>query len=335
MAARVIEVSEPGGDLVFSERPVPIPGPGQVRVRVEACGICHSDVFAKDGGMPGSSWPLVPGHEVAGLIDDIGPDVHGWQSGQRVGVGWFGGNCGWCGACRSGDLMRCSGMPIPGVTIDGGYADYLVVRASALAAIPDGMTATEVAPLMCAGVTTFNALRRSTAQGGDLVAVLGLGGLGHLGVQYASKLGYETVAIARGAEKEDLARRCGAHAYIDSTADDPGAKLAGMGGAKVILCTAPSADAIHSCLAGLGPTGQTIVVGIAAKPIRISASALIGGASLLGHASGTAKDSEDTLRFSALTGVRAMVEARPLEEAPSAYERMVAGQARFRMVLTT
>lgn len=328
-------MAEAGGDLVLSERPIPSPGPGEVRVRVEACGICHSDVFSKQGGYPGSSWPLVPGHEVAGVVDEVGPGVEGSQDGQRVGVGWFGGNCGWCEACRAGDLIRCARLPIPGVTVDGGYGDYLVVRASALAAIPDGLTPTEAAPLMCAGVTTFNALRRSAARGGDLVAVLGLGGLGHLGVQYAAKLGFETVAIARGAEKEELARTCGAHHYIDSAAGDPGAALAELGGAKVLLCTAPSADAIHACLGGLGRGGQAVVVGVAAKPIRITASALIGGVSLVGHASGTAKDSEETLRFSALTGVRPMVETRALEDAGAAYERMIAGQARFRMVLTT
>lgn len=318
------------------ERPLPEPGRNQVRVRVHACGICHSDSWAKVGGYPGSSWPLVPGHEIAGTVDAVGPDVHRWSEGQRVGVGWFGGNCGWCEACRAGDFINCEHMPIPGITTDGGYADHVVVAASALARIPDGITDEDAAPLMCAGVTTFNALRHSPAGGGDLVAVLGLGGLGHLGVQYAAKLGFETVAIARGGEKEELARRCGAHHYIDSTATDPGEALAKLGGARVVLATATSAEAINACIGGLGRRGQIVVVGAAAEPVQAAPGALIGGGlSVVGHASGTSRDSEDTLKFSALWGIRPMTESRPLESAEEAYERMISGQARFRMVLTT
>ncbi len=333
---RSVQVPAPGGDFELVARPVPEPGPGQVRVRVEACGICHSDTWAKQGGYPGSTWPLVPGHEVAGVVDQIGEGVEGWVAGDRVGVGWFGGHCGWCEACRAGDLIKCERMPIPGITFDGGYADYLVVSASALARIPDELSAEESAPLMCAGVTTFNALRRSGARGGDTVAVLGIGGLGHLGVQFSAKMGFETVAIARGRDKEDLALRCGAHHYVDSTEGDPGQALAALGGADIILATATSADAVQACMGGLRRRGRAIVLGTPAKPIRAVAGTMINGdLSLVGHASGTSKDSEDTLRFSALFGVRPMVETRPLESAAEAYGRMISGDARFRMVLTT
>lgn len=333
---RAVQVGKQGSDFEMVERPVPEPGPGQALVRVHACGICHSDSWAKEGGYPGQSWPLVPGHEIAGTVEALGAGVKGWREGQRVGVGWFGGRCGWCPACRAGDFINCERMPIPGITADGGYADFVAVDASALAAVPDDLAAEDVGPLMCAGVTTFNALRRSAARAGDLVAVLGVGGLGHLGVQYAAKMGFRTVAIARGKGKEELARRCGAHHYIDATAGDPAAALQDLGGAAVILATVTSAEAMNAVLGGLGRRGQLIVVGASADPVQAPPGLLIGGGlSILGHASGTSTDSEDTLAFSALAGVRAMIETRPLEEAAGAYDRMLAGDARFRMVLTT
>jgi D-arabinose 1-dehydrogenase-like Zn-dependent alcohol dehydrogenase len=335
-SSRAVQVPDAGGDLSLIERDPAAPGPGHVRVKVAACGICHSDMFAKEGGFPGVSWPLVPGHEIAGTVDALGDGVQGWREGQRVGVGWFGGNCGWCDACRSGDLINCADLPIPGITMDGGYADHVIVRASALAAIPDEITDEDAAPLLCAGITTFNALRRSRARAGDLVAVLGVGGLGHLGVQYANKMGFETVAIARGTDKEDLARRCGAHHYVDSTAGDPAEALSALGGAAVILSTVTAADAMSAVLGGLGRRGQMVVVGATTDAIQAVPAAMIGtGLSIVAHASGTSKDSEDTLRFSALTGVRPMIETRPLEEAAEAYGRMASGEARFRMVLTT
>ena len=333
---RAMQVSELGGPFELVEREAPAPGDGQVLVRVQACGICHSDSFAKEGGFPGITHPLVPGHEIAGVIDSVGAGVHGWEAGQRVGVGWFGGNCGYCEPCRRGDLIGCQNMEIPGITCDGGYADYVVVRAGALALIPDELAAEDAAPLLCAGITTYNALRHSGARGGDLVAVLGLGGLGHLGVQFASKLGFDTVAIARGQEKGELARRLGARHYIDSTAQDPAAELARLGGARVILATVTNAAAMTGALGGLARRGRLLIVGASMEPIEIPPAMLIGGSkSIAGHASGTSIDSEDTLRFSVLTGVRPMIETLPLERATEAYERMLSGAARLRMVLTT
>lgn len=332
---RAMQVAEPGGDFELVERDVPEPGRGEALVRVEACGICHSDMYAKLGAFPGVTFPVVPGHEIAGRIAALGEGANGWEEGQRVGVGWFGGNCGWCEPCRRGQFISCQNMGIPGVTMDGGYADYVVVPASALASIPDDLDAAEAAPLLCAGITTFNALRHSSASGGDLVAVLGVGGLGHLGVQFAAKLGFETVAIARGTDKEALARELGAHHYIDSTASDPGAALAELGGAKVILATVTASAAMSACLGGLGPGGELIVVGASPDPIEVPPPAIIGGQrGVRGHASGTSKDSEDTLDFSVLSDVRARIETMPLERAAEAYERMMAGDARFRMVLT-
>ena len=332
---RAMQVAEAGGDFELVERDVPEPGRGEALVRVEACGICHSDMYAKLGAFPGVTFPVVPGHEIAGRIAALGEGANGWEEGQRVGVGWFGGNCGWCEPCRRGQFISCQNMGIPGVTMDGGYADYVVVPASALASIPDDLDAAEAAPLLCAGITTFNALRHSSASGGDLVAVLGVGGLGHLGVQFAAKLGFETVAIARGTDKEALARELGAHHYIDSTASDPGAALAELGGAKVILATVTASAAMSACLGGLGPGGELIVVGASPDPIEVPPPAIIGGQrGVRGHASGTSKDSEDTLDFSVLSDVRARIETMPLERAAEAYERMMAGDARFRMVLT-
>jgi D-arabinose 1-dehydrogenase-like Zn-dependent alcohol dehydrogenase len=331
-----MQVSEPGGDFELVEREIPAPDRGQVLVRVHACGICHSDSFAKNGGFPGVSHPLVPGHEIAGLVEALGEDAHGWEVGQRVGVGWFGGNCGYCAPCRRGWLIDCENMEIPGMTTDGGYADYVVVKASALAAIPDDLADEDAGPLLCAGITTFNALRHSGAGPGELVAILGVGGLGHLGVQFASKLGFDTVAIARGREKEELARQLGARHYIDSTAENPGEALAALGGARVILATVTNAPAMTAVLGGLGTRGKLVVVGASMDPIEVPPAMLIGGSkSIVGHASGTSSDSEDTLAFSALSGVRPMSETLPLERASEAYEKMMSGDARFRMVLST
>lgn len=333
---RAVQVSEPGGALEMVEREVPEPGFGEVRVRVHACGVCHSDVFAVEGGFPGVTHPVVPGHEIAGAIDAVGEGVQGWEAGQRVGVGWYGGNCGWCEWCRRGSLINCENMGIPGVTMDGGYADYVVVRASALAAMPEGLSAEEAGPLLCAGITTYNALRESGVKPGQRVAVLGIGGLGHLGVQFAVKMGLETIAVARGGEKEALALELGAHHYVDSTAGDPGEALQGLGGVDIILSTVTAAEAIAACFSGLRPRGKLIVVGAAMEPVQIPAGALIGGSqAIVGHASGTARDSEDTLSFSVLTGVRPMIETFPLEQATEAYQKMMSGKARFRMVLST
>ena len=333
---RAVQVSEAGGSFELVEREVPAPGRGQALVRVHACGICHSDSYAKEGGFPGVSYPHVPGHEIAGVIEGLGEEVPGWEVGQRVGVGWFGGNCGYCEPCRRGDLIACQNMGIPGITFDGGYADYVLVKASALALVPDDLGAEDAAPLLCAGITTYNALRRSGAHGGDLVAILGVGGLGHLGVQFAAKLGFDTVAIARGRDKGELARRLGARHYIDSTSQDPAAELNRLGGAKVVLATVTSASAMTAVLGGLGRRGKLLIVGASMEPMQVPPAMLIGGdKSIAGHASGTSIDSEDTLAFSVLSGVRPMIETRPLEQAAEAYQRMMSGEARFRMVLTT
>jgi D-arabinose 1-dehydrogenase-like Zn-dependent alcohol dehydrogenase len=333
---RAVQITEPGGAFALVEREIPEPGRGQARVRVEACGVCHSDSLAKDGGFPGVTYPLIPGHEVAGAIDALGEGVDGWEVGQRVGVGWFGGNCGHCEPCRRGDFIWCVNSSIPGVTMDGGYADYIVVSSTALALIPDDLEAADAAPLLCAGVTTFNALRHSGAHPGDLVAILGVGGLGHLGVQFAARQGFETVAIARGRDKEALARKLGAHHYIDSTTEDVSAKLLELGGASVVLATVTSADAMSATFGGLRPRGKLIIVGASMDPLTISPMQFIGGGkTITGHASGTSMDSQDTLAFSALSGIRPMIETMPLERAAEAYDRMMSGDARFRMVLTT
>jgi D-arabinose 1-dehydrogenase-like Zn-dependent alcohol dehydrogenase len=332
---RVVQVSERGGDFELVERPVPQPGPGEALVKVDACGVCHSDLYAKEGVFPGVSYPAVPGHEIAGSVAALGDGVQGWSEGQRVGVGWFGGNCGWCEPCRRGQLIACHKGAIPGVTADGGYAEYVVVRSSALAAMPDELDAAEAAPLMCAGVTTYNALRHTRARAGDLVAVLGVGGLGHLGVQFAAKMGFDVVAIARGTEKADLANELGARHYIDSTASNPAEELQKLGGASVILSTVTNGGAVAATLGGLGVAGELVVVGAAEEPIPVPAGLLIGtGGTVAGHASGTSIDSEDTLAFSALSGVRPRIETMPLERAAEAYARMMANEARFRMVLT-
>jgi D-arabinose 1-dehydrogenase-like Zn-dependent alcohol dehydrogenase len=333
---RAVQVAEKGGDFELVEREVPSPGRDEALVRVHACGVCHSDMLAKEGLFPGVTFPIVPGHEIAGEIAELGEGVEGWETGQRVGVGWFGGNCGWCESCRRGDFIACAHMGIPGVTFDGGYADYVVVKSSALALIPDDLADEDAAPLLCAGITTFNALRNSGAVGGDLVAVLGVGGLGHLAIQFAAKLGFRTVAIARGTDKEPLARDLGADEYVDSTAGDPGEALQALGGAKVILSTISSGDANSAMIGGLGPRGRLIVVGASPEAIDAPPLALIGrNLEVAGHASGTSMDSEDTLAFSSQVGVRPRIETLPLERASEAYEKMMAGDARFRMVLTT
>jgi len=323
------------GSLELVERDVPEPAQTEVRVRVEACGVCHSDSFTVEGQWPGLSFPRIPGHEIAGVIDAVGAGVVGWRAGQRVGVGWFGGHCGHCEPCRRGWLIDCRNLRIPGISYDGGYAEAMVAPADALAAIPDDLGAAEAAPLLCAGVTTFNALRHSGAMPGDLVAILGIGGLGHLGVQFANRLGFRAVAIARGADKEELAHKLGAHHFIDNAAEDVAAALNRLGGARAVLATVTSAKAMTPVIDGLAVRGRLIVVGVDAEPIQVSSLQLIGASrSVVGHAAGASIDSEDTLAFSALSGVRPMIETMPLERAPEAYARMMRGDARFRMVLT-
>jgi alcohol dehydrogenase len=331
---RSAQVAEAGGPFSIVHSELPDPDRGHVRVKVEACGICHTDAYFVNAGFP-VSFPLVTGHEIAGRVDAVGDDVAGWAIGDRVAVGWFGGNDGTCEACRDGDFIHCENMQVPGSAYPGGYAEATVVPASALARIPDALTAAEAAPMGCAGVTTFNALRHSAARPGDLVAVLGLGGLGHLGVQFASKMGFETVAIARGAAKAELATELGAHHYIDSNEGTVARKLRALGGAKVVLATAANSEAMSATIDGLGRNGELVVVGATPEAIEASPFQLITlSKGLHGHPSGTAHDVEDTMRFAALTGVRPMIETRPLEEVGEAYERMMSGEARFRMVLT-
>jgi len=331
---RAAQVTRPNGPFELVEREIPEPGAGQVRIKIQACGICHSDSLVKEGHWPGLQYPRVPGHEVVGVIDSVGAAAH-WKVGQRVGVGWHGGHCGYCDACRRGDFFGCQvNLQITGISFDGGYADYMIAPAIAVARMPDDLPAVDAAPLMCAGITTFNALRNSGAVPGDLVAILGLGGLGHLGVQYAAKMGYKTVAIARGRDKADLARKLGAHQYIDSQATDPGAELAKLGGAKAILATVTAGDAMSAVQTGLGLNGTLMVIG-AAQSMQVSPLVLITGRrSIKGWYSGTAVDSQDALRFSALNGVRSMNETVPLEKVTEGYERMISGKARFRVVLT-
>jgi D-arabinose 1-dehydrogenase-like Zn-dependent alcohol dehydrogenase len=321
-----------GAPLEPSEREQRDPGPGEARVRIEACGVCHSDTMSS---FLAASYPVVPGHEIAGIIDAVGPGVNTWEPGARVGIGWYGGADHVCPACRAGDPIDCANLRTPGLAFDGGYAESVTVPIDALATVPDALSAAEAAPLMCAGVTTFNGLRNSPARAGDLVAVLGIGGLGHLGVQFAAKMGFETVAVARGADKEPFARALGAHHYIDSTGSDVSAGLQALGGAKVILSTVTSADAMGAALGGLGARGQLVVLGVDMEPIAVPPVVLVGQTrSVAGHPSGTSKDSEDTLRFAALTGIRPMIETMAMADAPRAWERMLSGQARFRVVLT-
>lgn len=330
---RVVQISRPNGPFEIVERPIPEPGAGSVRVKVEACGICHSDSLTKEGLFPGIQYPRVPGHEVAGVIDAVGPGVPGWVPGQRIGVGWNGGYCGYCDHCRRGEFFACVRSQITGVTYDGGYGEYMIAAASAVALMPADLPPVEAAPLMCAGLTTFNALRNSGARPGDVVAVLGLGGLGHLGVQYAAKMGFHTVGIARGKDKETLARQLGASVYIDSQAQDPAAELLKLGGAKVILATATSGEAMSAVQGGVAVNGTLLTVGAAASMQVSPLSLLTGCRSVKGWYSGTSIDSQDTLVFSVRTGVRPMNEVYPLERVSEGYDRMMSGKARFRVVL--
>lgn len=332
---KAVQVTKPGGDLELVERAIPEPARNQVRVKVEACGICHSDALVKEGHWPGIQYPRVPGHEIAGRIDAVGADVTNWKPGQRVGVGWHGGHCFTCDACRRGDFINCQFEKITGISHDGGYAEYIVVPAEAVAAIPDDLPAAEAAPLLCAGITVFNALRNSGARPGDLVAVQGIGGLGHLGIQYARQMGFRTFAIGRGRDKEPLARKLGAAHFLDTAAGDPAAELQKFGGASVILATAPDSKSISAVVNGLSSNGRLVVVGASPEPITVTPIQLIRGSrSIQGWASGTAKDSEDTMQFSALTGVRPMIERYPLEKGAEGYQQMITGKARFRVVLT-
>jgi len=335
--SRMKAVQVPAANAPFElvERDIPTPGPGQVRIRVEACGVCHSDSFTKEGTFPGLSFPRVPGHEVIGIIDALGPLVQGWTPGSRVGVGWHGGHCGQCASCRRGDFITCANGQVSGISYDGGYAEYMVAPLEALAAVPAELSAAEAAPLMCAGITTYNALRHSGAQPGDVVAVLGIGGLGHLGVQYAARMGFHTVAIARGADKGPLAQQLGAHQYIDSTTQDMAAELMRLGGARVILATVTDSKTMSMAINGLGVGGRLVVVGASIEPIEVSPLQLIPTRrSIEGWPSGTAPDAEDTMNFSVLTRIRARIETYPLARAAEAYERMMSGKARFRVVLT-
>jgi len=333
---RIVQVREANGPFEVVERGIPEPAPGQVRIRVEACGICHSDSFTKHGGFPGLQYPRVPGHEVVGVIDAVGADVPDWKAGARVGVGWHGGHCGHCPSCRRGDFLTCREGRIPGISYDGGYADYMIAPFEALASVPAELSAADAAPLLCAGITTYNALRHSGAHAGDLVAILGIGGLGHLGVQFAAEMGFRTVAIARGVAKGPLASKLGARHYIDSTTQNAAEELAKLGGARVILSTVTDSKTMSGAVGGLGIGGQLLIVGASFEPIEVPPIALIGGRrSLQGWPSGTSSDSEDTLAFSVLSEIRPMIEKYPLEKAAEAYERMMSGKARFRAVLTT
>jgi D-arabinose 1-dehydrogenase-like Zn-dependent alcohol dehydrogenase len=332
---KAAQISKPGADFELVERDIPEPGVGQVRVKVEACGICHSDFVVKEGLWPGLQYPRVPGHEVAGRIDAVGSNVTQWKTGQRVGVGWHGGHDFVCEQCRRGDFAMCVNRKVTGIDFDGGYAEYMIAPAEAVAAIPDELPAEEAGPFMCAGVTVYNALRNSGARGGDVVAVHGIGGLGHLGVQYARRMGFHTVALGRGKDKEPLAKNLGAHQYIDTDHDDVVAELQKLGGARVILATAPSAKAISALVDGLAPSGNLLVPAAPNEPLTMSVLPLVmGRRSVVGWYSGTAKDSQDTLEFSALTGVHPMIEKFPLSRAAEAYERMHSGKVRFRVVLT-
>ncbi len=330
---RCVQISKPNGPFELVERPIPEPGPRQVRIKVEACGVCHSDAFVKYAAFPGMTLPRVPGHEIAGRIDAVGGEAQQWRVGERVGVGWHGGHCFSCERCRKGDFLNCRAEQITGISIDGGYAEYVVVPAEAPARIPESLSAEEAGPLLCAGVTTYNALRNTPARPGDTVAIQGLGGLGHLGVQFADKMGFRVVALSRGADKAELAQKLGADHYIDTAAEDPAEALQKLGGADVILATAPNADAITATFGGLKPRGTLMVVGATTEPLKIPALALLSGKSVRGWPSGSSIDTEDTMRFSALSGVRPYVEKFPLAEADAAFNRVMENKARFRAVL--
>src|SRR5690349_5738974 len=332
---RAAVATKPGADFEIQEREIPRPGVGEVRIKVHACGVCFSDHLLKDGLWPGIAYPRVPGHEVAGVVDEVGDGVTEWKKGDRVGVGWHGGHDFVCDSCRRGDFAMCPERKVTGIDYDGGYAEYLIAPAEALAAIPADLPAEEAGPFMCAGVTVFNALRNSGARAGEVVAVHGIGGLGHLGVQYARRMGFNTVAINRGSDKEDLALQLGAHSYIDATAKDVVAELQKLGGASVILATAPNAQAISGLVDGLAPNGKLLVPAAPSEPLSINVFSLImKRSSVAGWYSGTAKDSQDTLEFSALSGVHPMIEKYPLAKVAEAYEQMHSGRVRFRVVLT-
>ncbi|WP_322052362.1 alcohol dehydrogenase [Paraburkholderia bannensis] len=332
---QAVQVAKAGGPLELVERDIPEPSAGHVLIKVQACGICHSDSLTKEGQWPGLQFPRVPGHEIAGVIERMGAGVEGWSVGQRVGVGWHGGHCGHCERCRHGDFVLCQNAQVPGISYDGGYAQYMVAPQEALARMPDDLSDVDAAPLLCAGITTFNALRHSGARAGDVAAILGIGGLGHLGVQFARKMGFVTVAIARGQDKAPLAKQLGAHHYIDSSAQNVGESLQALGGARVILATVTNGEAMSAALAGLGVNGKLIMVGVAQEPVEVPVTQFImGRQSVQGWPSGTAADSQETLAFSALSDVKPMIEEYPLERAAEAYDRMMSGKARFRVVLT-
>ena len=332
---KVAQISKPGGDFEVVERKIPDPAAGQVRIKVQACGVCHSDVLTKEGLWPGIQYPRVPGHEVAGVIDALGAGITAWKPGQRVGVGWHGGHDNTCRSCRRGDFKNCENFKIPGITFDGGYQQYMIAPVEALAPIPDKLSDVEAAPLLCAGITTYNSLRHSGAMPGDLVAIQGIGGLGHLAIQFANKFGYKVVAIGRGSENATLATKLGASAYLDSASTNAAEALQKMGGAKVVLATAPSSKAMSALIDGLGPNGKLMVIGAAFDPIEVTPIQLISGSrSIQGWAAGTSADSEDTLRFAELSGVRPMIETFPLEKAGEAFARMMSGEAQFRVVIT-
>jgi propanol-preferring alcohol dehydrogenase len=332
---KVAQISKAGGTFEIVERDILQPGPGQVRIKVEACGICHSDALVKNAVYPGLQLPRVPGHEICGRIDAVGAGVTQWTAGQRVGVGWHGGHCFVCDACRRGDFILCKNERITGISFDGGYGEYTIVPAEAVASIPDSLSAEEAAPLLCAGITVFNSMRNSGTRAGDLVAVQGIGGLGHLGVQFARQMGFQTVAIGRGSDKEALAKKLGAHAYIDSGATDADAELKKLGGARLILATAPDAKSISGIVGGLAGNGKLLVVGVPFEPISVSVMQIVGRKNAIqGWPSGSSIDSEDTLRFSALSGVRPMIEKYPLSKVNEAFEQMSSGRVRFRVVLT-
>ena len=332
---KVAQISKPHGEFEIVERVIPNPASGQVRVHVQACGICHSDELTKEGLWPGIQYPRIPGHEIAGVIDEVGAGVTSWKKGQRVGVGWHGGQDNTCPSCRRGDFRNCRNLQIPGISYDGGYQQYMLAPVEALVPIPESLSAADAAPLLCAGITTYNALRHSGALPGDLVAVQGIGGLGHLGVQFANKFGYKVAAIGRGPDNAPLAQKLGAHTYIDSRASNAAQELQKLGGAQVILATAPSGKAMSELIDGLAPNGKLLVIGAAFDAIEVTPVQLITGSrSIQGWAAGTAADSEDTLRFCELTGVRPMIETYPLEKAAEGYARMLSGKAEFRVVLT-
>jgi D-arabinose 1-dehydrogenase-like Zn-dependent alcohol dehydrogenase len=332
---KVAQIPKAGADFQIVDREIPQPAAGEVRIKVQACGVCHSDMFTKEGAWPGIQYPRVPGHEVAGVIDELGAGVTGWRNGQRAGVGWHGGHDGTCLQCRRGDFGNCQNMKIAGISYDGGYQQYMLAPVEALTSIPESLSDVEAAPLLCAGITTYNALRHSGAMPGDLVAVLGIGGLGHLGIQFANKFGYRVAAIGRGSESAALAKKLGASVYIDNKATNPAEALQKLGGAQVILATAPSSKAMSDLIDGLGPNGKLMVVGASMDPIQVTPVQLISGSrTIQGWVSGTPTDAEDTLRFAELTGVRPMIETYPLEKAAEAYARMMSGNAQFRVVLT-